>query len=146
MFSLRLIVICKIVSCLFVAMTLLFVSSSIAQTATAKSQNTEIEISGLILDNTISRQGHDFARQLSRFWQEIPNTFGKNVVVKEIIVPQAGTQVDVIFDNKVVYRTYFGRRLTPLEERVGQAVTVLLDAVAQQDIESNNPDLADDEW
>jgi curli production assembly/transport component CsgE len=127
-------------------MTLLFGISAIAQTETDKRNDTEIEISGLILDNTISRQGHDFARQLSRFWQEIPNTSGKNVVVKEIVVPQAGTQIDVIFDNKIVYRTYFGRRLTPLEERVGQAVTMLLDAVAQQDIESNNPDLADDEW
>lgn len=142
----RLIVVVKLVHCLFITMTLLFGISAIAQTETDKRNDTEIEISGLILDNTISRQGHDFAKQLSRFWQEIPNTSGKNVVVKEIVVPQAGTQIDVIFDNKIVYRTYFGRRLTPLEERVGQAVTMLLDAVAQQDIESNNPDLADDEW
>lgn len=127
-------------------MSLLFIFDANSQAKTSKPKNAEIEISGLILDDTISRQGHDFARQLSRFWQEIPNTFGKNVVVKEIIVPQAGTQVDVIFDNKIVYRTYFGRRLTPLEQRVSQAVTLLLDAVAQQDIASNNPDLAEDEW
>ncbi len=111
-----------------------------------KNNNQEIEISGLILDNTISRQGHNFASQLARFWQEIPNTFGKNVVVKETIVPQAGTQVDVIFDNQIVYRTYFGRRLMPLETRVAQAVNLLLDAVARSDIQTNNPDLAEDEW
>jgi len=142
----RLSAVFRLLSYFLVTMTMFFAANVIAQTKTVETKSTEIEISGLILDNTISRQGHDFARQLSRFWQEIPNTFGKNVVVKEIIVPQAGTQVDVIFDNKIVFRTYFGRRLTPLEERVGQAVTVLLDAVAQQDIESNNPDLADDEW
>jgi curli production assembly/transport component CsgE len=120
--------------------------SATVQTPPKKAKNTDIEISGLILNDTISRQGHNFATQLSRFWQEIPNTFGKNVLVKEKIVPQAGTQVDVIFDNKVIYRTYFGRRLSPIEERVSLAVNRLLDAVAQQDIQSNNPDLADDEW
>lgn len=110
------------------------------------SKSSEIEISGLILDNTISRQGHDFATQLSRFWQEIPNTFGRNVVVKEIIVPQAGTRLDVIFDNKIIYRTYLGRRLLPLDERVGQAVFLLVDAVAQSKELSSSPDLAQDEW
>jgi len=126
--------------------TLYCLSTVPAKAKVESSKDTEIEISGLILDDTISPQGNRFTRQLSRFWQEIPNTFGKNVVVKETIVPQAGTQVDVIFDNKTVYRTYFGRRLSPLEDRVNQAVTRLLDAVAQQDIQSNNPDLADDEW
>ncbi|MFT5923355.1 MAG: curli production assembly/transport component CsgE [Paraglaciecola sp.] len=106
----------------------------------------EIAISGLIIDSTISRQGHDFANQISRFWQEIPNTFGRNVVVKEIILPQAGTQVDVIFDNKIVYRTYFGRRLLPLDEKVNQAVVRLVNAVTQIDVEEDNPDLAGDEW
>ena len=106
----------------------------------------EIPISGLIIDSTISRQGHDFANQLSRFWQDIPNTFGKNVVVKEIILPQAGTQVDVIFDKKIIYRTNFGRRLLPLDEKVNQAVVRLVNAVAQTYAEEENPDLAGDEW
>mgnify|MGYP000011511996 CR=1 FL=1 len=121
------------------------ITLSFANTSKSIAQE-EIELSGLILDNTISRQGHEFANQLSRFWQEIPNTFGKNVVIKEIIVPQAGTQLDVIFDNKSVYRTYLGRRLMPIDERVGQAVYRLVDAIAQSDSRSSSPDLADDEW
>lgn len=122
----------------------LFSALMLGQSVDAKSN--EIEISGLVLDNTISRQGHEFAVQLGRFWQEIPNTFGKNVIVKEIIVPQAGTRLDVVFDNKIVYRTYLGRRLLPLDEKVGQAVYRLVDAVAQVDGQSSSPDLADDEW
>jgi curli production assembly/transport component CsgE len=106
----------------------------------------EIAISGLILDSTISRQGHQFAINLSRFWQEIPDTFGKNVLIKETIVPQAGTMVDVVFDNKIIYRTYFGRRLMPLDDKVNQAVVMLIEAVAQSGSESNNPDLAGEEW
>jgi len=123
----------------------ILISCTIAQTTSAKA-NAEIEISGLILDNTISRQGHEFAGKLGRFWQEIPNTFGKNVSVNEMIVPQAGTKVDVVFDNKVVYSTYFGRRLSPMDDKVTMAVKLLLDAIAQSDVESNNPDLAGDEW
>ncbi|MGB3724957.1 MAG: CsgE family curli-type amyloid fiber assembly protein [Glaciecola sp.] len=112
----------------------------------AQSTQAEIDISGLVLDNTISRQGHDFTTQLSRFWQEVPNTFGRNVVVNEIIVPQAGTRLDVVFDNKIVYRTYLGRRLLPLDEKVGQAVYLLVDAVARSQEQSSSPDLADDEF
>ena len=67
-------------------------------------------------------------------------------MVKEIIVPQAGTQVNVIYDNKIIFRTYFGRRLMPLENKVNQAVVMLIEAVAQSDSESNNPDLAGEEW
>lgn len=125
---------------LILVITLFFLALS----HVVKSQ--EIVISGLILDSTISRQGHEFAKNLGRYWQEIPNTFGKNVVVKEIIVPQAGTQVNVIYDNKIIFRTYFGRRLMPLENKVNQAVVMLIEAVAQSDSESNNPDLAGEEW
>ena len=115
-------------------------------TCNAQSSQAEIDISGLVLDNTISRQGHDFTTQLSRFWQEVPNTFGRNVVVNEIIVPQAGTRLDVVFDNKIVYRTYLGRRLLPLDDKVGQAVYLLVDAVARSQEQSTSPDLADDEF
>ena len=71
---------------------------------------------------------------------------GKNLVVKEIIVPQAGTLLSVVYDNKVVYQTYMGRRQVPLDEKVQQAIVLVLDAVANASIDSRSPDLAGDEW
>nr|WP_241664476.1 curli production assembly/transport protein CsgE [Ningiella ruwaisensis] len=106
----------------------------------------EIELNGLLLDNTISRQGHEFASKLAHYWREVPNTSGKNLLIKEVVVPQAGTLLTVSFDNKRIYQTYMGRRQTSLDERVEQAIVLILDAIAQADFNENNPDMADDEW
>ena len=106
----------------------------------------EIRLGGLLLDNSISRQGHEFASRISQYWREVPDSSGKNLVVKEIIVPQAGTLLSVIYDNRVVYQTYMGRRQGPLDEKVQQAIVLVLDAVANASIDSRSPDLAGDEW
>ncbi len=106
----------------------------------------EIRLGGLLLDNSISRQGHEFASRISQYWREVPDSSGKNLVVKEIIVPQAGTLLSVIYDNRVVYQTYMGRRQVPLDEKVQQAIMLVLDAVANASIDSRSPDLAGDEW
>ncbi|MGQ8365737.1 CsgE family curli-type amyloid fiber assembly protein [Glaciecola sp. 1036] len=109
-------------------------------------QAKEIELGGLLLDNTISRQGHEFASQLSQYWREVPDASGKNLIVKEVIVPQAGTMLSVLYDDKLVYRTYMGRRQTPMNEKVQQAIILVLDAVANSQFEQRSPDLAGDEW
>ena len=106
----------------------------------------EIRLGGLLLDNSISRQGHEFASRISQYWREVPDSSGKNLVVKEIIVPQAGTLLSVIYDNKVVYQAYMGRRQVPIDEKVQQAIMLVLDAVANASIDSRSPDLAGDEW
>jgi len=110
------------------------------------SHGAEIRLGGLLLDNSISRQGHEFASRISQYWREVPDSSGKNLVVKEIIVPQAGTLLSVIYDNKVVYQTYMGRRQVPMDEKVQQAIVLVLDAVANASIDSRSPDLAGDEW
>ncbi|GAB2694850.1 CsgE family curli-type amyloid fiber assembly protein [Aliiglaciecola aliphaticivorans] len=106
----------------------------------------ELALSGLLLDNTISRQGHEFASEFGKYWRDIPDTFGQNVQIKEIIVPQAGTKLTVHFANQTIYQTYMGRRQTPIKQRVETAVVLLIDALSRSGISQNNPDLADDEW
>ena len=118
----------------------------VAQLSTVCANASEIELGGLILDNTFSRQGHEFTNKISAYWRELPNTGGKNLVVKEIVVPQAGTKVSVIFDNRIVYQTYFGRRQVAIEERVQQAMYLVIDAVANAQFESSSPEFAADEW
>lgn len=106
----------------------------------------EIRLGGLLLDTSISRQGHEFASRIGQYWREVPDSSGKNLIVKEIIVPQAGTLLSVIYDNKVVYQTYMGRRQVPIDEKVQQAIVLVLDAVANANVESRSPDLAGDEF
>ncbi|GAC14450.1 CsgE family curli-type amyloid fiber assembly protein [Aliiglaciecola lipolytica] len=106
----------------------------------------DFELSGLLLDNTISRQGHEFANEFGKYWRDIPHTFGQNVQIKEIIVPQAGTKLTVHFDNQTIYQTYMGRRQTPIKQRVENAVVLLIDAISRSGAIQDNPDLAEDEW
>jgi len=106
----------------------------------------EVEIGGLLLDNTISRLGHEFAFQFSQLWQDIPNTQGINVQIKEQLVPRAGTRLTIRMNNKLIYATHMGRRQSSMKERVEQAVFVLINAMAKSENNNNNPDMANDGW
>ena len=125
---------------------ILLLSGIFASNASFLTHAREIELGGLLLDNSISRQGHEFASKISQYWREVPDSSGKNLLVKEVIVPQAGTLLTLLYDNKVVYSTYMGRRQVPIDQKVQQAMFIVLDAVANASIEEQSPDLAKDEW
>ncbi|KAF6248518.1 MAG: hypothetical protein DSN69_07675, partial [Nitrosopumilus sp. YT1] len=43
------------------------------------------------------------------------------------------TKLSLIMNNQLVYVTYLGRRLAPLDERVEQAVYTVIDAMARSE-------------
>lgn len=106
----------------------------------------DIEIDGLLLDRTISRLGHEFYYKFSALYRELPNTQGTNVVIKETLVPRAGTRLEVLLNAKVVYVTYMGRRQGPLQQRVEDALFTLMDAKAQAEFEAASEDMAASGW
>jgi curli production assembly/transport component CsgE len=106
----------------------------------------DLEVGGLLLVNTVSRQGHDFAHHFSQYWRDIPNTQGFNVQIREIIVPSAGTRLQVKLSHKLVYQTFLGRRQSPISEKVEQAVLTTVNAINLFNQDLDNPDMAGDEW
>ncbi len=108
--------------------------------------SSEVEIGGLLLDNTRSRQGHEFFTFFSQLWQDVPNTNGHVVVIKEIVIPRSGTRLTVTLNNKNIYVTHLGRRQSPIKDRVEQAVLILIEAMAQSQLSQSNPDLATNGW
>ncbi len=114
--------------------------------ASSLAQAEEIEVGGLLLDNTISRFGYEFYYQFSQFWPDIPNTDGVNVQIKEQVVPRAGTKLIVTMNHQVIYVTHLGRRQSPIKPRVEQAIFILIEAIAQSQISQSNPDLAENGW
>ena len=106
----------------------------------------EVEIGGLLLDNTISRQGKNFYFAFSQLWQDLPNSQGINVQIKEQVIPRSGTKLSVIMNEKVVYVTYMGRRQQPIKDRAEMAMFILIEAMAQSQFGTNNPDIANDGW
>jgi len=113
---------------------------------TPKSHAIEVEIGGLLLDNTISRQGKEFYVFFSQLWQDLPNSQGINVQIKEQVIPRSGTKLTVRMNDKIVYITYMGRRQEPIKDRAEMAMFILIEAMAQQQFDVNNPDIANDGW
>jgi len=106
----------------------------------------DLEIDGLLLDRSISRFGHQFYYEFSNYWRDLPSTAGFNIEIKETVIPKAGTQLSLIMNNQLVYATYLGRRLEPLDERVEQAVYTVIDAMARSNMAASTPDMAKDGW
>ena len=109
-------------------------------------KTTELEIGGLLLDNTISRQGREFSYRFSQLWQDLPNSQGINVQIKELVIPRSGTKLTVNMNNQPIYVTYMGRRQEPIKGRVEQAMFILIEMMAQSQFSAHNPDLASDGW
>lgn len=82
----------------------------------------DIELSGLVIDRTISRFGKDFMFYYSGYWRDMPATEGVSVVIYEQVYPQAGTFLWVEMNQQRVYQTYFGRRYNDVKEMAEQAI------------------------
>ena len=106
----------------------------------------EMELGGLLLDNTFSRFGREFYQRLSRLWQDVPQTQSFNVVIKEQVVPRAGTKLTIQLNNQVIYMTYMGRRQSPMEDKVEEAMLALLQAMANARFDSSSADMAENGW
>ena len=106
----------------------------------------EVEIGGLLLDNTKSRLGHDFYHEFSQLWRDIPNTEGINVQIIEQIVPRAGTRLILRLNGRIIYFTHFGRRQSSVKKKVEQAIFILIDAMKKSQYSQDSLDMVGDGW
>ena len=91
----------------------------------------DIEISGLVIDRTLTRFGKDFGFYYSSYWRELPFTQGFNVTLYETVFPQAGTVLTLEVNGTRIYTTHFGRRANPVKESAEQAILITIDYLAQ---------------
>ena len=91
----------------------------------------DIEISGLVIDRTLTRFGKDFGFYYSSYWRELPFTQGFNVTLYETVFPQAGTVLTLEVNGTRIYTTHFGRRANPIKESAEQANLLTIDYLAQ---------------
>lgn len=114
--------------------------------STSSYADSDLEVGGLLMSNTLSRQGQAFTTQFSQYWRDIPNTQGLNVEIIELNVPSAGTRLQVKLSHKVVYQTFLGRRQSPIKDKVEQAMLITINSISLLNQEQISPDLAGDEW
>ncbi len=106
----------------------------------------EVELGGLVIDQSISRFGYQFYFDFSQLWRDVPATAGVNITIKETVLPRAGTRLQVFMNNQLVYATAMGRRGGPLKERVEAALFAIMDAMASAQHQQHSPDLATSGW
>ncbi|AAN56672.1 curli production assembly protein CsgE [Shewanella oneidensis MR-1] len=92
--------------------------------------NDDIEISGLVIDRTLTRFGKDFGFYYASYWRELPFTQGVNVTLYETVFPQAGTVLTLEVNGTRIYSTHFGRRANPVKESAEQAILLTIDYLA----------------
>ncbi len=102
----------------------------------------DIEISGLVIDRTLTRFGKDFAFYYSGYWRDLTFTQGANVTLTETVFPQAGTKLTVEINGTLIYVTHFGRRASPIKERAEEAVLRTVDYLAHIQAEALSGELA----
>ncbi|WP_406664888.1 curli production assembly/transport protein CsgE [Gallaecimonas sp. GXIMD1310] len=93
-------------------------------------QAKEIELSGLVMDRTLTRFGKDFVFYYAGYWRDMPQTQGIAVVIYEQVYPQAGTYLWVEMNQKIIYRTYFGRRYNDIKHKAEEAIMASVSELA----------------
>lgn len=108
-----------------------------------QAQDNDIEISGLVIDRTVTRFGKDFVFYYASYWRDLPFTQGFNVTLYETVFPQAGTLLTLEVNGVTIYKTHFGRRASPIKERAEQAILLTIDYLAQARANAITGELAD---
>lgn len=98
---------------------------------TSSVQSQEIELSGLVMDRTLTRFGKDFVFYYSSYWRDVPQTSGVSVVIYEQVYPQAGTYLWIEMNQKKIFQTYFGRRYNDIKQKAETAIVISVNQLAQ---------------
>ncbi len=105
-----------------------------AQAALGQAEG-EAELSGLIIDNTITRFGHDFHRYLSFQLQDASALEG-DLVVRERPSARWGSLVWVEYGQRTVYRRFLQPNVAEIEDIATQAAQLILEEVNRSKLQN----------
>jgi curli production assembly/transport component CsgE len=108
-----------------------------------KKETYDVIINGLVLDRTITRYGKEFVRQFNLSWQDIPNTTGINVIIKEKKLPRSGTRLSIELNGQITYQANFSMRQNQIKVLVDQAMYYTINGISRLNLDTSGPDLAD---
>ena len=81
----------------------------------------EVEIEGLIIDQTRSKMGHDFYQEFVTSWEEPPGVKAYNIVIGELNDPRLGNWV-VLEIGDSVYRALLKPRAEDITQAASEAI------------------------
>ena len=102
--------------------------------ANAVAKNQEDEIKGFVVDQTISRIGHEFYQHFTdRLRDTSPMDF--NLVVVERPSARWGSLIWVEFERRMLYRSFLQPNTSQLQETAYQAADFVQEDIARQKLE-----------
>ena len=112
----------SLISVLVFVLSLVFGSAVLAQRG-------EVEIDGLIIDETQTRIGQEFYQNFVTFWEAPPGIEDYNIVIVEMANPTWGSwiwiEVGGLVSKEIVYRETLKPRLEEIEETAKKGVEVV---------------------
>lgn len=106
----------------------------------------EVEVPGLVTDNTITRVGHDFYRAFTTHWEaEYPAA----ITINERPSARWGSWITIKIDQDVLYQTFLFPSKKDFDKQVSMAIAAVYDSVSQRAINKallNTGDLTHDEF
>lgn len=95
----------------------------------------EAELSGLIIDNTITRFGHDFHRYLSFQLQDASELEG-DLVIRERPSARWGSLVWVEYEQRIVYRRFLQPNVAQIEAIAEEAANLILQDISRNKLQN----------
>jgi len=112
----------SVFSVLIFVLSLVFGSALLAQGG-------EVEIDGLIIDQTQTRIGQEFYQNFVTFWEAPPGIEDYNILITEMANPTWGSwiwiEVGGLVSKEIVYRETLKPRLEEIEETAKKGVEVV---------------------
>ena len=112
----------SLISVLVFVLSLVFGSALLAQGG-------EVEIDGLIIDQTQTRIGQEFYQNFVTFWEAPPGIEDYNILITEMANPTWGSwiwiEVGGLVSKEIVYRETLKPRLEEIEETAKKGVEVV---------------------
>ncbi|EKD63931.1 MAG: curli assembly protein CsgE [uncultured bacterium] len=81
----------------------------------------DVEIDGLIIDQTKSKMGHDFASNFSLFWETLE--VGYNIVIDEQSEPRGGGWISIEINGNLAFRGLLKPNSEEIENLAKEAVS-----------------------
>lgn len=92
-----------------------------------KNRSLDIEFGGLVVDETISRPGHDFFELFFEKWQFPEGNKNSILTVSEKVMPRNGSMITILVNDAEVLVRQIPPRKDIIEEIVGECISATSD-------------------
>ncbi|RKE02175.1 CsgE family curli-type amyloid fiber assembly protein [Marinifilum flexuosum] len=97
-------------------------NSAVQNNSSTESAELDMEIDGLIMDETISKVGRDFFDMFYATWNAPKNAKNFTITIKEMVLPGLATQITILVNDEEVFKQRVQPRNDIMEQMSNYAI------------------------